>query len=874
MCKAVYILGLFVVTLALVMSIWGGGICVLFIFGCCFVGICLLIHYIHGAIKSIKGLMCEFANKIKEIKEKLWSYCKSININWKYVGIFLIAASLSYVLFYMRYDSCGISTISGKLSIPLIISLIAMAAPLIIHNINGLDTKYHGTRIIKVFKESFAFKFFIFCSCFVAVCVIIKLCSWDKVWSNILFIISSLALLIAIVYLCVNLIKFYDYQSLTSYITKQYNSQSANQENNESLFYALIDCLCYSIAQDDKQHTKDLLAILNGEFASYRSQSPTPQVEYPLHYYSFIQEVTEFICRNNYTHILQQDTDVTYALPMSCLFPGKNETANFILSEKSFNEIWKSLLLLETYNQSKLYISYWECAQMYYSNRYYAMGKDTTKQFIAFQEKFGALLLANKHYAILHDIILWTRRLQKKKNNFDPYAFFYSSLIAPLEKLIELEPEKILPRYIYLMYMLDKDNSDYDIPNITSTQEMPRPLKEYCIRYMSLLYLWATKANEGDMRFQYDLEDEIDLPEEVTTDTIEKQVKDLERAANVLIKDDQLTKAFQNISITKSVASPMHFVEVVRERNKLNLRISDISENVYREIDSAITNGCKQAFDDIPIQERKNNSKQTMVKTGIYFPMLILKSDVNEKAKIQKICIDIKAHWAYNVVNEMFKSFQKIPAKIDTHHICKKEEFLSQLEKRIRYIKKKENYTIVCDDSRIQGMFKTSVNYRDKKYMGIKVACNHYSYESTTCNVWILNKKCVPTYTLEKQKDTLDLYGYKFKQLNEDAHYCERLLLDLGRVPTEVYQKLKEDFLDRTHPRKNSWEEFVMMLIMIPIRIYIPDTTVNTYSWQITDLPNQVDEWDGNEECDYHPSKEEIIQNATITPEEHNKYLK
>ena len=849
------------------MGLWGGGICTIFIFGCVFAGVCILIHYIHSILAWIKGLVYKFVSKLIAVIKNCCAYCQSWNINWKFVGVFLFVVAVAFLLLYYGYDKCNISNISRKVSIPLIIALVAMSAPLIIQNINGIDAKYHGTRITTAFKESNAFVFFKFCMGFVAVGLFLELCFWDKKWSNILFIIFSLALLIAIVYLCVNLVKFYDFQSMTCYIKKQYKTQSVHQHNNVSMFNALVDCLCYSISQNDKEHTKELLAIFNNEFAAYRLGSSVPKVDYPAHYYNYIQEVTEFICRNNYTHILRQDADIPYMLPISCLFPDSKETDNCLLSDKTFKAIWKTLQLFDTYNHGELYISYWECAQRYYNSHYYSMGTELTKSFIAFQEEFGALLLANKHYTILHDIILWTKKPENKKK-FDISTFFRDyPLFAPLEKLVELEPEKILPRYIHLMCMLDKGDSEFYIPNMTSTQEMPRPLKEYCIRYMSLLYLWATKTVEKMYHFYYEDGEEIGLPNEVTTDTIEKQVKDLERAANSLIKDDHLLKAFPNINNIKSVASPMHFVEVIRQRNKLNLRISDIPENVYKEIDNSIVDSCKQAFEDCPITKQINNRKQTEVSSGIYFSHLILKANVNEK-----IYIDLKANMAYNVVSELYKSFQKIPASNVANKICPINEFLSQIEKRIHMIKKKSDYIIVSDDSRIQRLFESSANYNEKRYLGIDVKCNHYANESNTCHVWLLKKNYIPTYTTAKQKDITDLYGYKFKQLNNDAQYCERLVLDVGRVPSEVYEKLKEDLFDRLPPRKNTWDEYVMLLVLLPIRIFVLKGAT-AICWQLTDLPTR-EEYDDIDNDDSYQSQEEIIQRFAITPEEHNKCLR
>ena len=226
---------------------------------------------------------------------------------------------------------------------------------------------------------------------------------------------------------------------------------------------------------------------------------------------------------------------------------------------------------------------------------------------------------------------------------------------------------------------------------------------------------------------------------------------------------------------------------------------------------------------------------------------------------------------AYNVVSDIYKPFLKIPTSNDRIKMCTKNAFLSEIEKRINLIKKKEDYIIVSDDSRIQEMFETSTNYSRKSYLGVDVKCNHYSSESDTCHVWLLKKQDVPTYAVEEQKENLDLYGYKFKRLNDDAQYCERLLLDVGRVPSEVYEKLKEDVFGRLSPRKNTWDEYVMLLVLLPIRIFV-SKGATAICWQITDLPT-IEEYDDIDNDSYQ-SEEEIIQRFAITPEEHNKCLR
>lgn len=754
-------------------------------------------------------------------------------------------------------------------AIPLLIALIAMAAPLLLHNINGLDTKYHSTRIIDIFKKSITFCIFKYSIVLVAIAIGIKFFTWTSKWSSIAMLCVSCAFLCVIVALCILIMIFYSYPNLILYIQWIYNCNCRMFRDRKSLYYrALTDSLHYAIRQNDKEKSKEILAFFYQEFVIYREKSKATSVVYPQHFYDYILETTEFVCRGNYIHVLNTGENLNHMLPIDCLFSDQKEyTKNVGLCDESYAKIWRVLLMFNTYRHKELYLSYWEHIQKYYYEKYYTMEVSALRSFIAYQEKFGALLMAYGHYDILHDVILWTK--PKKKTTIDDIMYY---VMPPAESLIEVHSETVLKRYIQLMESLEKDN--LYLPNVSATNEIPIPLKEYCIRYMALLYLISCHNDETNKFFYYEEGEDFGVSGKTSPETVRKQVYDLERAAIALLQDTNITNYFSTlIGKLKKVPSPSRFVEVFKKQYKMNVRISEITDSVYDQIDDTINKGCEMALIRPLTSEETHPSSRRLLKSGLHYAMLIDKEKLLGKS-LQEERLKINVLTCSRIVNTLYSLLRGLPISNTRDKPCPQAELLSRIDKQIDILRgKKSDYVIITDDSYCADIFRESPLYHNDQYKGIETQFYTQYTAASTHSVWLLKKHILPTFAIEENIHNEDLYGYLLTLVLNGKYPHQRLLLDMGRVPSEVLISLKKDIPEDYLPKDKQYEDLVLLFVRIPINFYTSKTLRNIFMWTITDVPTRVEREDRDDYEDQY-SERDSIDRFIITPEQHNSHLK
>jgi len=747
-------------------------------------------------------------------------------------------------------------------AIPLLIALIAMAAPLLLHNINGLDTKYHSTRIIDIFKNSITFCVFKYSIVLVAIAIVIKFCTWTAKWSSIVMLYISCAFLCVIVALCVLIMIFYSYPNLILYIQWIYDCNCRIFRDRKSLYYrALTDCLHYAIRQNDKEKSKKLLAFFEKSFQDFRKKVLSKE-DYPQEYYDFVLETTDFICRENYTNIIYQDSENGYVLPVQFLFPTKQEDeSNILTSEKSYKTIWKTLLMFCNYKHEELFLSYWDCIYTYYSTKLH-YGEE--EEFIEFHECVGALLMAHRQYQVLHDLILWTDRKKKERNIFDLRRIF----IHPYEQLITLSTEDMMLRYVRLMYVLDSKESRFMLPNMAATSEMPNPLKIYCQKYMALLYLLSCNPKDKQTYFWYEEGQDLKLPDQITIQTIEKLTKELYVEAVILLQDSSIKNVFERLNKMNVVPDIHHFVKAVQDNFALHVRIQDIQPKVRERIDQIMTTKTSEVLSDLPYKEGDGRGKICILEgvssVQLYSKVSLsgetLQHELSKKIESSIYCSFMRK--AFDVLKQ-FRSLKQLS--------CDPNAFIGQLEDMIQTLKKPNEYIIVSEDSRIENIFKSSEYYLNKQFMGVDVLMSTIYYTNlTSVQVWLLKKGDMPVYKILSSAPIQDIHDYMFSPCDDDT---QRLVLDFGRVTSTVLDGLKKEIPDYMIPSGKNVEDLVLVAEYIPMCIYAKKTARALVQWTIDNVPAKVDDEWGYPDDEYYEEPDDPLTARIIPPEIHNEKL-
>lgn len=320
--------------------------------------------------------------------------------------------------------------IISMFAIPMVIAIFAFAFPMLLDTANKVDSKYKSTLLMKMFINEHQFK------CFKVILYIALLCSalyimkfpryvdWGETVNLfidnsalILLVLSTFALIIAtIIIICISFV-YYTPDKLLKRLSKKYK-HTTKRKNNLNYFNAASELLFYSLKKDGEPLDNDLQIFYAHVFYSYRHNKENKTIEYPDEYYNVLFKTHECICQSDRRQISLYNK-FFYIL----IF---DEFQHTIISEKSYNFIWKCICLSLLYNKDELIVSYWQDAHQYINlwlppiNSQYDNDFNITNQpeidrrnaerekFIEFHYALGGLLMMKEKYALLNRLMSWS----------------------------------------------------------------------------------------------------------------------------------------------------------------------------------------------------------------------------------------------------------------------------------------------------------------------------------------------------------------------------------------------------------------------------------------------------------------------------------
>lgn len=745
-------------------------------------------------------------------------------------------------------------------AISLIIALMAMAVPLLVNNMNGLDSKYHATRILKLFQHTITYYISMVVIMLTCVNILSIYMGWTDERRMECLTINGIMLLVSLLMLSYKLLIFYDYAKLTNYIQRKYQCELISKRKKEEYFYALTDCLHYAIAQNDKQKTKEVLAFFQDQFKSYPWDKNTRT--YPQSYYDFILETTEFICKNdNHLYTLYQADDDNYQLPLSFILKSNYYSE---LSSKTYAVIWNTLLIYSRYQKYDLFTSFWQEANDFYDCQL----EENTLDFVIFCEKVCAMLLAKKQYTVLHKMIYWKECKSTKKTIDKMFSLNFIKIAR--HHLIELNNEIILLRYIRLIN--DCSHSDrYSISGLIPTVGDDITLREACKQFMALLYLLT--YDKKYINLYYQEEAELFLPD-INLESIQNLINELQTAISSIAKDNDIATIFPKVAELSNIPA-IPFVEGIKDNYNLHNRIKDMDETKVKKWKSAIQDEVKKAFKDIIIERKEKSSRIGSMNT---YPLVYrfipkeLYCSHGDAKKLNEKEREFRTELYCSIIEKVANTLDKITSyQIGCGN---KEIFFRHLDDKISKLKRPSKYVIVCDDCRASTIF-SGEYLQDNKYKGVEVKIASIYYpKRDSCKIWLLLREDLPNYTIDKATAPLDVHGYKTQSIEENSSYAEKyMLLPLGRITEEVAAQFRNHDFFKENAR--NVEDYVLAMTYIPMSTHFKMSAhllrfeihniISAENWQ---MQQDYDDYFDNEV----PEDEvgELIANSIITPDMFN----
>lgn len=214
---------LFLCIIAFTYGLWGGGILVFFLFGCCFAGFIMLCHIVVLSYRKIKDFVPIVTDWIKSFSKWLPKHKRAIGIGCIVLAILCILSILycftdifsSIINYLKQHDNKEDITVITSVAIGTIVSIMAIAFPVLVTVIHNLSNRYQNNYIVTEFRNNKAlksFKYSLYISLGLSVGWIV--CYYfleTKIWYNLimfLLLIATITLVICLLYLIWKIIDF------------------------------------------------------------------------------------------------------------------------------------------------------------------------------------------------------------------------------------------------------------------------------------------------------------------------------------------------------------------------------------------------------------------------------------------------------------------------------------------------------------------------------------------------------------------------------------------------------------------------------------------------------------------------------------------
>jgi hypothetical protein len=323
-------------------------------------------------------------------------------------------------------------TLANIVCIPITISILAIAFPLLLQTSSKIDDKYGSTRLTDSFYKEKSNKIFI-------TFLIINLFS-ISIWifrqprlidigifniivdnSAFLLLATNTFILIFSLFKFVRYIKiYYNPEKLLILLIENYH-KSTDTEKRIEFFKSVSDLLFYSIENENEEMARTLVDFFSESAVKQSIKFKKQNNNYTDEFYDAIFAANEKLC-------LRERKTTSYFngnILVNLFIDGYQETT---ISEKTFSAIWRCLRQDIHYGNDDFVMSYWKNAHQYFDfflqripykygknletiNKNEVENRDTArKRFLEFHYALGGLLYSQKRYDLIKRIMEYTNQ--------------------------------------------------------------------------------------------------------------------------------------------------------------------------------------------------------------------------------------------------------------------------------------------------------------------------------------------------------------------------------------------------------------------------------------------------------------------------------
>lgn len=549
-----YAVIIFLCIIAFTYGLWMGGICIFSTFGYCFAGFIMLCYYIYFAHKRIKVF---FGNVLKWTKRLYtiimhWLSAHKKVIFWSCLvlsfvgGLFALYyyTDIFAIILQKQYETKDYAGVVVSVAIGTIVSILAIASPMLINAIHKFSNRYQNNAIVTLFlkrKELKVFKYSLYVSIGLSACWLCCHYVFDNsiIWYNLivfLLYITTAILVICLLVLIWKIVAFITPSELVKIVSNyaknlkvppyyfdpdvykplQYGSKEENERlerlniineydiHSTQLYTVIINI--WGLYYGDVDVYKNVITFWK-ETCNKASCSIGNIKHYTNCYYDFIYASIDLANEHNKSRLQDEsmeflNTLLETHLPVLRKYGEPEKEIHKIQYELSYETIefmWHSMVKCINGSNDEIFQKYWQRACNFYSRKYHKNTEIPGECPIIDKINSAQSLYYAIHYlgcAYLIGI-----------NNFNllNYALKYSQCMPFKWYLIPNNIEDALRTYIIVKDWYSDFNNRYRFsftndPNLFDRLNTGNPIGQFTC--LLLFALWNGNASNGLIELQ------------------------------------------------------------------------------------------------------------------------------------------------------------------------------------------------------------------------------------------------------------------------------------------------------------------------------------------------------------------------------------
>lgn len=742
-----------------------------------------------------------------------------------------------------------------KIVLAFVPAIIAIAYPLIVQTISGLDQKYKSTHIVEQFKKENSHKYFLL-NLKVSV-ILALLCS---VFSFLVFILAFLSVCSLLFLLFRYLKRLLDYQSAENlfkllisrsnleylYVIKMNELAIINHKNYIlKYWHPIIDLYKYSIRNKDLKLQSDIREKFIYPAFYFINEFEQKNVEYVIFPNEFYNSSYDIVS----TYLNNDDPDYYLNIEVfvgSIFFPSIDKKQLRFFHENTLLTIWKNLILLIEHDRDDKIIRYWGNAHQFYQYELRIPYAEYTKDHTETNESIARRHTLEKfRYSFLQfHIVLGAYLMYKRKYILLKEVWFYTQSQPPDYVLMPFSMNQIFDFYFSFMgdyrqqsrFLIPYWFKNLDFDNMNGKNDVKSEVR----KYTGLIFLrqWIPNNSYGVNSLALPSIPKNQSTKKMWLENLDyfKEIVSHHLNDKIILKDLGLDIISEDYCKSRKVDLPLIYLDNLKEKIEndfeIELKTSNLDKNKINDLDNFSINLIKSTYEDFQRISGSDIDKKYRDPTSNYMEairgnrMLLDKEAFIENSSTSYLFFDqvVANHINENYFNHISTKFHlnsKIKYQVANGQIFMAIDQLKLQSSKHVIVAFKVNFQYQMDYCNVE--ISSPTGREDFRYKSIPIFKYNRGIPAVYNTLFILNKEDLPMIkhsdwthiveippdtknyweSMEKIDDKINLYR-KIVDINNDP-VTRSKYIDEGRPIEDLKNKLEVniDFIGFCWFKKN-----------------------------------------------------------------------